>query len=87
MSYEPQVNHYVIWKPHIKGWIYFKCGDYITIEVSVWEKDEENYACCSIHRNDRVLVLCYKQQWEDLTYIKKRQSVYEKENDSVEIVV
>jgi hypothetical protein len=53
----------------------------------VWEKDEENYACCSIHRNDRVLVLCYKQQWEELTYIKKRQSVYEKENDSVEIVV
>lgn len=87
MIYEPQVNDYVIWKPHIKGWVYFKCEDYITIETCVWEKDDENYACCSLHRNERILVLCYHQQWNELTYVKTRKSVYEKKNDIVETVV
>jgi hypothetical protein len=84
--YEPEVNDYVIWKPHIKGWVYFKDDAYITIETCVWEKDEENYACCSLHRNDRILVLCYRGQWKELKYVKTRESIYEEEKNAVEMV-
>jgi hypothetical protein len=84
--YEPQVNHYVKWKPHIEGWVYFKDKKYITIEIGVKPKNEENYACCSIHRNDRLMILCYHDQWKELTYVKSRESVYEKEKVYVETV-
>jgi hypothetical protein len=77
MSYAPQLNDYITWKKGIAGWVYFKCDEYITIETSVWEKDIENYACCPLHRNDRVLVLCYRNQWNELTYVKSRKSIYE----------
>lgn len=84
--YEPQVNDYVTWKSHIEGWIYFKSQEYITIEVGVKPKNNENYEACSIHRNDRLLVLCYHNQWKELKYIKSRKSVYEKEKKYVEMV-
>jgi hypothetical protein len=32
------------------------------------------------------LVLCYKEQWNELQYIKSRQSIYEEEKDTVEMV-
>lgn len=78
-SYEPKVNDYVIWEngKGCEGWVYFKCKDYVTIETAVWKKDDENYAYCSLHRNDRVLVLCYKGQWKELKYVKTRESIYE----------
>jgi hypothetical protein len=60
-----------------EGWVYFKHEEYITIETDVWEKNKENYEVVPIHRNDRVLVLCYNYQWNELTYIKSRKSVYE----------
>jgi hypothetical protein len=77
MTYTPKVNDYVIWTRGIEGWVYFKNEEYITIETDVWEKDQENYEHCKLHRNDRVLVLCYHYQWNELTYIKSRKSVYE----------
>ena len=77
MSYQPCVNDYVVWTRGIEGWVYFKNEEYITIETDVWEKDQENYEHCKLHRNDRVLVLCYHYQWNELTYIKSRKSVYE----------
>ena len=77
MSYQPNVNDYVKWTRGIEGWVYFKREEYITIETDVWEKDQENYEHCKLHRNDRVLVLCYHYQWNELTYIKSRKSVYE----------
>ena len=34
-EYEPQVDDYVIWdrgrEDHNRGWVYFKCEEYITI--------------------------------------------------------
>lgn len=84
--YEPQVNDYVKWKPHIEGWVYFKDKEYITIESSVQPKSEENYHACSIHRNNRLLVLCYNEQWKELIYIKTRESVHEEEKIYVEMV-
>jgi hypothetical protein len=81
MSYEPQVNDYVQWTKGVEGWVYFKDKEYITIEQSVRPKNNENYLACSIHRNERVLVLCYPNQWKELVYIKSRESVYEEEKE------
>ena len=76
--YIPQVNDYVYWKPHIEGWVYFKDDDYVTIECSVEPKDQENYEACSLHRNDRLLILCYKEQWNQLKYEGHRENKYSK---------
>lgn len=75
----PQINEYVNWKPHIKGWVYFKCNEYITIEVNVRPKDTINYQDCSLHRNERLLVICYQNQWKELKYVRKRKSKHEEE--------
>ena len=77
MSYEPNINDFVIWKFNVRGWVYFKCSNYITIEMNVKPKDDDNYQASSIHANDRLLVLCYTNQWKELEYIKSRESVYE----------
>ncbi len=85
MSYIPEVNDYVIWKKGVEGWVYFKDNEYITIEASVRPKDKENLRAAPFHTNNRLLVLCYKQQWKELVYVKSRESKYEEE-DSVEMV-
>lgn len=74
--YQPKVNDYVTWN-HVQGWVYFKCEQYITIESSVRSKDLENYKASSIHANERLLVLCYSGQWNELNYVKTRSSIYE----------
>ena len=79
--YEPQVNDYVKWTKGVEGWVYFKDNEYITIEIGVKPKNKENYEACSIHRNDRLMVLCYHSQWKELEYVKSRESIYEEEND------
>ena len=85
MNYEPQVNDFVVWTKGVGGWVYFKCEDYITIEHSVRPKDELNLVCCPIHRNERLLVICYKEQWNQLEYIKSRTSIYEEEENLLAI--
>ncbi len=77
MTYTPKVNDYVIWEKQIEGWVYFRCNEYITIETSVRPKDNVNYIASPIHANNRLLVICYKDQWENLTYVKSRSSIYE----------
>ena len=79
--YEPQVNDYVKWTKGVEGWVYFKDNEYITIEIGVKPKNQENYEACSIHRNDRLMVLCYHSQWKELEYVKSRESKYEEENN------
>ncbi len=86
MTYEPQVNDYVKWEKGVEGWVYFKDREYITIESSVRPKDEFNYHCCSLHRNERVLVVCYSEQWNQLEYVKSRKSRYEEEQDCLALV-
>jgi hypothetical protein len=77
MTYEPQVNHYVKWTKGVEGWIYFKDEEYVTIEVAVRPKDEINFECCPIHKNERSLVVCYKEQWKELEYVKSRDSIHD----------
>ena len=83
MNYNPQVNDYVLWNDGkgIEGWIYFKGEDYVTIEINVRPKDPDNYLACSIHANDRLLVLCYVNQWKELEYVRSRKSVYEEKKE------
>jgi hypothetical protein len=85
MSYDPQVNDYVIWEngKNVSGWVYFKINEYITIESNVWEKDEENYLHCKLHRNDRLLVICYRSNWNELKYVRKRNSIHEEVDLSI----
>ncbi len=87
MTYDPQINDYVKWTKDVEGWVYFRGEDYITIEVNVRPKNCENYQACCLHRNDRLLVLCYANQWDELEYIKSRQSVYEEEKELLETLV
>jgi hypothetical protein len=75
--YEPQINDYVRWTKGVEGWVYFKDDEYITIEIGVKPKNRENYEACSIHRNDRLMVLCYHSQWKELEYVKSRESRHE----------
>ena len=86
MKYQPQVNDYVIWTKGIEGWVYFKGDEYITIEAAVRPKDCENYKACCLHRNERLLVVCYKEQWNELEYVKSRESVHEEEENCLAMV-
>jgi len=75
MTYEPKVNDYIKWAKGIEGWVYFKDREYITIECVVRPKDEVNLECCPIHKNERLLVVCYIEQWKDLEYVKSRKCI------------
>ena len=75
--YVPKVNDYVTWTKGVEGWIYFVDKEYITIEVSVTPKDEVNYRAAPIHTNNRLLVLCYNNQWKELMYVRSTQGLYE----------
>jgi hypothetical protein len=81
MRYTPNINDYVLWNngKGVEGWVYFKDSEYITIEYVVRPKDEVNLECCPIHTNERLLVLCYSEQWKELEYVKTRKSKYEEE--------
>ena len=77
MSYIPEVNDYVLWNKGIEGWVYFKDVQYITIESNVRPKDDVNYEASPFHANNRLLIICFKDQWKELTYIRSRKSVNE----------
>ena len=87
MTYTPQVNDYVEWTKGVEGWIYFTDEEYITIEYIVRPKNKVNYRACPIHANERLLVVCYKEQWNQLKYIKSRTSIYEEEENSLAVAI
>jgi len=86
MSYKPEVNHYVTWKKDVEGWIYFKDSEYVTIEMLVTPRHHEDVGHTPFHSNDRLLVLCYREQWNELKYVKSRTSMHEQEENCMEIV-
>jgi len=72
--YVPEVDDYVIWKQkHFidEGWVYFKCPQYITIEVGTKDKVDE---LVSQHKKTHILVVCQAQYWKDLEYVKNRRN-------------
>jgi len=77
MPYLPQVDDYVKWnknKVDIEGWVYFADSEYITIEIGVKCKDNENIKDCPIHKKTHCLVVCHHSYWKDLKYIKNRRN-------------
>ena len=69
-----------------EGWVYFK-GDpvehkkgfnsqsrYITIETGVRDKHTEQLDGCSLHKKVHTLLLCYEHQWNELKFVKRRES-------------
>jgi len=89
MTYEPQVDDYVIWDkgPYgiDEGWVYFKCPpmekkkgfneptEYITIEVGVKPRPACKYSNNYKHKNIHTLLLCYKHDWHQLKYVENRR--------------
>ena len=73
-----------------EGWVYFKGEDtpekrgwpkrenYITIEIGVKPKPKCEYTRREDpHKMIHVLLLCYKPQWKELKYVKRRKSKYD----------
>lgn len=77
--YSPRLNDYVKWKKGIEGWVYFVDQQYITIETNVKPKDQEDLRHSPLHRNKRLLVLCYKEQWGELKQVGYRENKYSEE--------
>ena len=84
MSYEPEVNDYVIWEVDTwngkmidEGWVYFECDEYITIETHVKPKPKCQYTKNERHKFIHCLVLCYHHQWDQLKCVKSRKSKIE----------
>ena len=69
MSYVPQVDDYVIWND-LKGWVYFKCDQYITIEIGVKDKTDN---LVQMHKKTHCCVLCFPEYWGELEYVKNRR--------------
>ena len=74
-GYKPRLNDYVKWKK-LEGWVYFVGSDYITIEISVTPKPEEDIPNGTPHRNNRCLVVCYPQYYHELEYVTHRETIY-----------
>ena len=72
-TYKPNLNDRVKFKEH-EGWVYFVCEEYITIEIGVKEK----YCKLSdhLHKMNHILLVCYRQDWNKLEYIRTRKSKY-----------
>ena len=81
-TFDVQVNDYVKWHHNNlcdEGWVYFKCDDYITIEIGVKPKPYCSIVKNKLHCNDHILVVCQSQFWDELEYIKTRET---KDEDS-----
>jgi hypothetical protein len=75
--FDIQENDYVKWyKKGIthEGWVYFKCDEYITIEVGVKPKPYCNLVRNVLHCNDHILVVCHNDFWDEIKYVKSRKS-------------
>jgi len=79
-TYTPKINDYVLWdkgKFSVEGWVYFVDSAYITIEIGVKCKDEDDIQNCPIHEKTHTLVVCYPEYWHQLKYVKTRNCIYE----------
>ena len=75
-----------------EGWVYFKGDPvdnefrlkngwnpstrYITIETSVKLKPQCEHSKNDAHKYIHTLLLCYEQNWNELKFVKKRETKY-----------
>ena len=75
--YVPKVNDYVIWDRgkygKDEGWVYFYGEEYITIETGVKPRPDAELEG-SKHQYIHTLLLCNRECWHQLKYIKSRKS-------------
>ena len=83
MHYTPKIDDYVKWK-RVEGWIYFMDHEYITIEIAVKDKPD-NFVI--MHKKVHCLVVCYKQDWNQLEYKHSRRYQNASNLDDMEIYV
>ena len=69
--YVPKLDDYVE-IDHMKGWVYCVLDEYFTLEIMVRKKSQESYQDSDIHRNDRCLVVVYREDWNRVKYLKSR---------------
>jgi len=80
MPYTPKLNDYVRWekgKFSVEGWIYFVDSSYITIEIGVKCKDDDDIVNCPIHSKYHTLVVCFPEYYHQLQYMKTRNCIHE----------
>ena len=91
--YQPKVDDYVIWTTQLgmvhEGWVYFVSEEsqpkrgwptpvsYITIEIGTKPKPYCTLTHDRLHKKIHVLLCCYKHQWGELKYVKRRKSKYD----------
>ena len=77
--YEPEVNDYVIWETDDvthKGWVYFKCDEYITIEIGTKPRPQCDLSTF-LHKQIHICLLCYKHAYKELQYVSTRPSIHD----------
>ena len=84
--YEPQIDDYVVWNQD-KGWVYFKCEHYITIELGVKPKPNCESTREEKHKYIHTLLCCYPWNWKDLEYVHTRKNKYGETLEDMEIFI
>ena len=69
--YNPAVDDYVKWK-NIEGWVYYADSSYITIEISVRDKHQDDLIHSPKHKKHHCCVVCPNWSWDELEYVKTR---------------
>ena len=69
-----------------EGWVYFKAPimeekkgfikpvRYITIDTGVRDKPKEQLTGNEMHNRIHTLLLCYEQHWDQLKFVKRRET-------------
>ena len=77
MTYKPRLDDYVKWNRSSgsidEGWVYFVSDEYISIEVLVKCKTDENVKDCPLHKKIHVLIVCQHWYWDELEYVSNRR--------------
>ena len=72
MMYHPKVNDRVRYKDQ-EGWVYFISDEYFTLEIATKPKEDD---LVSMHKKHHVLLLVYRERYNELEYLGYRQSIY-----------
>jgi len=70
--YHPKVNDRIRYQEH-EGWVYFISDDYLTLEIATKPKEDD---LVSMHKKHHVLLLVYKDRYNEVEYLGYRESIY-----------
>ena len=70
--YSPKVNDRVRYKDQ-EGWVYFISDEYFTLEIATKPKEDD---LVSMHKKHHVLLLVYRERYNEVEYLGYRQSIY-----------